>query len=436
MAVEAGANCPSERQSDIECDEDERYAHPETCTPSTKAGSLRAGVNQLLMKRALRRLAQLADVVAITTQRGEVVDRTRRDETNERIAARNRSMCEICDLGVSFATPFAYRDAGEPDYRFLGPVKNDLKVGTIAIEDHLPRGYPIYPSLGTLMGMAAASGVRGESRKCSAQSARVGDLCQDVTNGKELPIPLLDFHDSEPTRKFEWRYLNLVRASTEVTLRRVASPSDVENNLAQMAERWPAQKENRSHRPMLRPMIILSVDDGFSDRHLSVLDQPGQVTGDFLEAARGISVIEPLEDARWLGVALDLAVGVVYLLAWTMILHWIAGLRRSGFATLASCVMIVSPLTLSFFLGSFALLFSAHRLSDASPVWLSPVFVLIGLTLHAYLSVAEKAIEETASETRLFPRRPVSDVWATQSWEALRLLVIIGTVLAVLLESH
>jgi len=195
----------------------------------------------------------------------------------------------------------------------------------------------------------------------------------------------------------------------------------------------------RAEQVIGRPMLLLSFDDGFSDRHSSLTDRYGQSNGDTLMAARAFSFIQPLEQRHWLNMALDVAVGVVYLFLWTPIRSVLAWRLRTGWRFRALTGYFVMPLLLAYLVGNLAVLVSARLLWQG--IWVDPVLILVFLVLHSYIATFDWALsghvhrsaEPQASAVvpaadSTAPRAPVprADELSSLCFRRLQWIVIVG----------
>lgn len=346
------------------------------------------------MVRALTGLRQVADVVTITTPRFKASDR----------ASRNRSLRAICASGVRLATPFALIDAGEPDYRFFG--KSESKGGGA------PR-FAAYPSLGNVLALSACAGSAG----CEGgpigeieRSSGAKDLCPFASG--DAMLPYLDdvggprSGSVAPDKMFKWLYLDLLRSSVWISTRNVSWWEDLEIEVSDAVSEWMTHLKTAQARsgeptsPGIRPVFVLSIDDGFSDRHFSVMDRSGTSTGDFLTATRALSLIEPLESPTgrllWKSALFDLCIGLVYLLLWSSALYYLSPIRAARYSTTWGVLVFLGPAAMTSLLGYGALLYAANALHHSPPAWNDPVLVLLGLTVHAYMTIWEQAREHGA----------------------------------------
>jgi len=385
---------------------------PQLTNPPASPSSVRDDPSHARMKEAVRQLRQRAHVVAIVTARTG-------SATETEIERRNESMADLCSEGVAFATSNEYLDVDEPDYRFIG--ETDDASGSV------------YPSLGNLMAVRACMDP-GNSSSCGrpvfgqvAKQARkqppeefplrrekfpTWNLCGRL-RAADLSIVDEPISESSPhwlkvgsvgSARYKWLYLDSVRSSALITWTPIGIPEQAKKisqeslrksvndalkaSVTSASGKW--ERAINAKQVIGRPMLLLSFDDGFSDRHSSLTDQYGQSNGDTLMAARAFSFIQPLEQGRWLNIVLDAAVGVLYLVLWTQIRSAMAWRLRSGWRFRALAGYFVMPLLLAYLVGSLAVFVSARLLWQG--IWLDPILILFFLVLHSYIAVFDWAL--------------------------------------------
>jgi len=426
---------------------------PSECSAFSGAQADATSAQATPMSRAIASLLKYADVVAITFDRcpaeaapgpADAALPVSHPQSCSEAQQRDCSMAQLCKLNedperrrLSFATPDAYLDPAEPHYRFLA-----------GLRPHGDEGRPaFFPSLGNLMALRASSAPAGVQDKAKWQKDRdstLGFLCKPAPSAKRREELLGDvpYPGSGPGADYQWKYLDLLRGSVRVETRAISGRSDLIDAVRIESERWKG-------RTGVRPMLMLSLDDGRTDRYFTVMDMSDTTGGDYIHAVTALSLIEPLEEHRgsslWIAALYDLLLGVVYLLAWEFVRPLGNWLRWRGDGWLASAFMVSGPLILGIMLGMAAVFFSAYELRK--PVWNDPVLILIGLVLHTYLTMWEseesaeagsgKAANELAGVRTLPTPRPWRpfDVGAALLFSALRLCVVVGVAVLVILMA-
>ena len=357
------------------------------------------------VKDAVRKLSTHATVVAIAFQRSTQIE----------IRNRNGSMYGLCTEGVSFATPISFVDPGDPHHRFLKDRKN---ANTTA-------GPTRYPSLGNVM--AAAAQCSFDDKRClGAPISRY--LCEAVKERPGAAVELLgdkvepsgDKAERPPHKTeddYKWEYLDLLRSSVRAETIAVDSRTTLKSLVNEEASRW-----KRTGIVVARPMLMLSLDDGTTDRHFTVRDWTDTSGGDFIQATTALSSIEPLEaEPLWKAARFDLVVGLAFLSIWTLVealAHRRLGRRGWHFAEAAT--MGLGPLAVAGALSVVTSVWAAARLHG--PVWVDPLLILIGLTVHTYLTMWEAAVNHTSRRSERHRRR--IDRHFECAWAVIKLLAI------------
>jgi hypothetical protein len=386
------------------------------------------------MKQALGRLACFADIVAITTPRSS-------DEERE-----DRKKWLEANLGegmrIEIATPLEWFDVGEPDYRFLK--SNDSEP---------------YPSLGNLMGRAANPAASAASTptfdKEALESARAACLAasaastpafdkrvlefaraaSSAASAASMPaLKVLDFVDGSRAgqlpEEYEWAYLDLLRGSVRVSVRLISSFDDLGAAVSDWAAHFKDENQKCVPAPQssgkARPMLLLALDDGSSDKHFSVMDTHTMSSGSYLQAVRAVSFNEPLapqvHEQLWKGALLDFVIGWCYVFLWSVATFFFGLVAGRGWLFAAATLTFIGPLAITGFLGFFAALLAARLLSVGQ--WFEPLLIFFFLTVHAYMTVWELTAEPAIKRT---PRRSDADRLLSLGWRWLRM----GTVLVV-----
>jgi hypothetical protein len=154
------------------------------------------------------------------------------------------------------------------------------------------------------------------------------------------------------------------------------------------------------------PVLMLSVESGGSnDKFLTPGARPLPVSGATLHALQALSVDRPIREASWQGAAVDLALGVLMVLlsclAHALLLHPMAHYLPRVTQLLAAV------LALALVLGIYEVgLRVAAYLMVSHSLWFNPLYVLIGLAIHAY---AEGWAGEPAEHAQAPPLR--ADAW-------------------------
>ena len=362
--------------------------------------------NSLLAERspgdvedAVRRLSKHATVVALAFRRTIEKD----------IESRNRSMSRLCkpSFDVLFATPNSFVDPGDPHYRFLRDGKNAASVC-----------WPTrYPSLGNVM--AAAAECSFGDKKCLGRTTSTY-FCDAVKKSPDAPVELLGDEVERPYKiedHYQWEYLDLLRSTVRAEAIAVDSLTTLRSLVEEETSRWREERTGN-----VRPMLMLSIDDGSTDRHFTVRDWIGTSGGDFIQAATALSSIEPLKDEElWRADLFDLVVGFAFLSIWTRVAafaHRRLGRRGSHFAEAATIGL--GPLAVAGGLSVVTLVWVAGRLHELE--WVDPLLILIGLTMHTYLTMWEAAVKHPSQGSER--HRLGIDRHFECAWSLIKLLAI------------
>jgi hypothetical protein len=338
------------------------------------------------VETAMRSLTKKARVVVVAFPRLGVEARK----------VRNESMLRLCRLGVTFASAQAFLDPGEPFYHFLNKRKPEPKFDW-STQAHAQYQIPVYfPSLGNVMSLLAQQAkqpVESTYREttealCKAAEFQfpqglllaVGDIPEAAPHGAS---------EFRPEDLYDGSYLDLMRGSVRTHLEPVDHIPAMVKAVGNAIQEW-------TQRPRTAPpMFIVAIDDGHTDKYFTV--QNAYVSGDSIQALTAFSQKKPLEVSPALDALIDLFLGCMYLGCWVWVWTRLRRLRRT--APVSATVMLVSaPALLAIFLSVLTVWFSARMLQHGH--WIDPLLMFLGLTVHAYLTLAQEAGEGMSGQGR------------------------------------
>jgi hypothetical protein len=343
---------------------------------------------------ALKNLAKYATVIALAVER----------RTPGQRWARNRFVKSNCSAqfrpgtgGVYFASAAAFSRATLPIYetpavlnwtrgRVLEDVKDRL------LPPHLP---PHYPSLGNLMAIAREAHDSGFANPGQVES--LTGLCasiRSVSDGSLVDKILLDdvvltgvpdvfgVSASEVSDRYQFTLLNFLAA--DVVLRAV-----------------PLNRiESLRTEPLMSSTIVLSLADGSTaDRFVTPNNAQEFTPGAWLHAAAAVSFTSALTKASaGLKFAADLLAGVVFS---ALAASLVAASRAKA---LASAPLLHRGLqfALPLLIGALVVLLGACVSAWLLPrgVWFNPLYMALGMVLHAYIDASRPHADENHSDDR------------------------------------
>jgi hypothetical protein len=335
---------------------------------------------------AMRSLTKKARVVVVAFPRLAVEARK----------VRNESMRKLCRLGATFASAQAFLEPGEPFYYFLNKRKPEPKFDW-STQMHAQYQLPGYfPSLGNIMSLLA------QQKKPPSESI-YGQTTEALCEAAEFQFPhgvLLavgDIPEAAPRGVAEFRpedlykpsYLDLTRGSVRTHLEPVDHIPAMVKAVGNAIQEWTQRPQTAP------PMFIVAIDDGHTDKYFTV--QNAYVSGDSIQALTAFSQNSPLKESPRLNALADLIFGCMYLGFWICI--WTRLRRLRPTAPVCATVMLISaPAVLALFLSLVTVWCSASMLPYGR--WIDPLLILLGLTAHAYLTLAQEAGEEMLGEGR------------------------------------
>lgn len=132
--------------------------------------------------------------------------------------------------------------------------------------------------------------------------------------------------------------------------------------------------------------VILSVDAGASHDKYDLPSASGdRVSGAMLHALQAQSVWPPLRESTFVGAVIDGVIGGVFLVATAFLMPALT-LVRKVLPHLSGTGLLVVPALLAVLL-AFASLWAAAWTVNHD-VWINPIYVILGLTAHAYVDAS------------------------------------------------
>lgn len=346
------------------------------------------------LERAAGKLQGKAQLIALALGRADDPSRL----------ARNQSMSALCSKGVRFAAGTAFLEPGKPFYWFAGEHAHGSSVNVVD-EVPLPR---MFPSLGNLMALAA------EGSACEIEPNVKVPTCAEVITGacatvnapsSNLSSQAFLLEDLSTSSKSDEK-LAQVRAHYARRNLNLLSPVEVEtiDNLDELKTAVTAalHEWERAHDATYAPMLLISIDDGITDRHFTVADDKGDTGGDQLQAMIAASRVQRLDNwSPWKSALLDIAVGAAFTLIWLSLSSRAVRLQRHGASFLAGTLFTLGPLAIATLVGVAVASISAWMLQRGQ--WVDPFLMLACLLLHAYLQAAHHTSEHAAHPAAVHP---------------------------------
>ncbi|HEX6363662.1 MAG TPA: hypothetical protein VFZ93_11930 [Albitalea sp.] len=275
-----------------------------------------------------------------------------------------------------FASPRLFATEGAATMKFL----TERRQRPAGRTDPLPARYP---SLGTLVHLSAlGSGLKPD------EVAALTALCDQAYEGvahrrgamlledlfspwSRAPIGPLDVARDYRDEWLNWRLLGSPR------LQRTIVPK-VED-LPKLAAAVVAAGA-----------LVVSVEGGGRDLFEVPSASADVVSGATLHALQALSLSIPLKSATLRGASIDAALGILFVLAALLAKEFTLWLQRFVPA-LGGWAHLAAPLLIATGLAFFAVHISAFEVNHDR--WVNPMFVIAGLTLHAYLERDQHADE-------------------------------------------
>ncbi len=237
--------------------------------------------------------------------------------------------------------------------------------------------------------MASLTKLCSEARKPAGVLSE-DDLVDEGTPGKA--VRLLE-------QQYEKRYFNWPLLHAEAML---YMPLKWQDDPAG----WQQQVYKQLHGMTLRaPILLLNVDGGGSnDRFLTPGALTTQVSGAALHALQAMSLQQPLREATWHGALVDLLLGIGCVLIGTgvhvLVLHrlqqYLPGMTRlcaAGFSLLLAAGF------------SYLGVIAATWLMISFHLWFNPLYVVLGMAMHAFIEGWSTAEAEEKAE----PAQPITE---------------------------
>jgi|GEM_PF-5355411 len=328
------------------------------------------------MLGALKALRQHVAVVVIALDRG----------TDEERLARNTFMmaagCSLADgsvagsdtpaqpHGLYFASSRLMQREHEGPLYYLTQAK---QAGGLS---------PLFPTLGLLAHLAATPGKlqpdvqRSLTHLCAEAKAGPSQLAEDRMNPADAPGYAV--HQLEA--RYERAYFNWPLLYSEA-LRFTPLSWDGEG-------RWTEQLQAqlREHR-LQAPILMLSVDGGAgNDRFATPGALARPVGGATLHALQTLSLQQPLKEASWQGALADLVLGAGFVLLACMIHVYLLGALHHHLPGLTRLLLAASSVALALLFSWLGVVLASWLMSrSAQPLWFNPMYVVLGMGLHAFL---------------------------------------------------
>jgi len=132
--------------------------------------------------------------------------------------------------------------------------------------------------------------------------------------------------------------------------------------------------------------LIVSVSGGARhDRFDAAHGVDDSVSGAYVHALQALSSRPDLrlDESKHINVLADLIAGGVFVLAWALVFGFVTALRHARWEASAKSLSITLPLGIAIGLAATALLWISPWLLPMQ-AWCNPVYILVGLLLHAY----------------------------------------------------
>lgn len=365
------------------------------------------------MHGAITELRQYAHVIAVVLPRSEVASRLERNAFMTQAQCTRqigRSASETPPYGLYFASARLFHRAGEPPLAFPYALKQ------CDDDDALP----IFPSLGTLMHLRHGTQT-GPS--CGTPWDRLVRWLKDAPPPRQRTLTALceQAHDAQGTGSdgmlledrfsekkpadtllepykqlmFNWRLLD----STQLGYTIVPTVQELETTVA-FATTLPADKTGSDLHPKV---LLLGIDGGARHDKFDIAGvSPEPVSGAALHGLQALSVGTVLSGSAWIGLAYDVAVGLLFAIFWALLSPLLAR-WRGAMPTLGGWVTALAPAGLAF-LFIWGSMEAAAWLLEAD-LWLNPAYLILGLALDAYLEGWRQArrINESNKDPKAHP---------------------------------
>lgn len=264
---------------------------------------------------------------------------------------------------------------------------------------------PHFPTLGLLALLAAkpapldADEQRSLTQLCTAAQAGPPELAEDRMSPADAP----GYAVQQLEARYRRAYFNWPLLYSEA-LRFTPLGWDGQG-------RWSEQllAQLREHR-LQAPILVLNVDGGAgNDRFATPGALARPVGGATLHALQTLSLQRPLNEASWQGALADLLLGAGSVLLACMIHVYLLGTLHHHLPGLTRLVLAATSVLLALLFSWLGVVLASWLMSRPEhPLWFNPMYVVLGMALHAFLegwsSGAQHASESQGSRHGLLAR--------------------------------
>jgi hypothetical protein len=331
------------------------------------------------MLEALKSLREHVQVVVIALGRTDADARKQRDEFIKLSQCTRLNEPDQKGLkGLFFASPWLLLRPQEGPLQYLTDPKPDLR------KEHGDAGFA---GIGTLAFLAEKH-VEALPQSTTAARKTLTTYCELVHNGKPLPedgLPepgatgklVRELQESYHSSYFNWPLLNSEAFRF--------SPLSWSDNGAERD--WDDQALGQlSAHQLSAPILMLTVDAGGSnDKFYTPGAAPRPVTGATLHALQILSLQQPLHEAHISGAAADFVLGALMVLLSCCLHQYLLHPIKHTYQMPALSRLLGALLALLLVYGFHWLGVSlAAWLMKHCQLWFNPLYVLLGLAMHAY----------------------------------------------------
>lgn len=318
------------------------------------------------MTNALTALSSHLKLLLIAMPRDEPEAQKRRNEFM-------RHLCNQSDRNrqgrIAFAAPHLLREADGSVHNYLGKQKS---------RDDL-----LYPSLGALIEHSAPQPSQAESTGTTSRAPV--NLCHMVPGkgAADPALPLIDHLDlpalltQYESELIDWRHMD----SPALSFLPLLPPPHQDTN-------WVASavQQIRAQGGLTAPVLLLSADGGGAVDRFRAPGSSAPISGAQVHAVQALSVRHPLAEPSWSGLGLDLLMGgLMTLLAASFHAFVLARISEQRWPGLKLLLAAGFTLTLAAMTVRAGMELAAWLSHQGRPIWMNPAYLVLGLSLHAYV---------------------------------------------------
>lgn len=411
-------------------------AHPKVLAIDVDLAPLPKDESSLeAMRDALDALRRHVAVVAIVLDRSDGKQRKARNEfmTDAKCTQRKDLKAPSSPAGgLYFASSRLLQRAGSGPLYYLDKAKSE----------HEPIA-PRFPALGMLAYLATAPAHFSDKDRAS-----LTDLCEQAYGNKpELTEDHMQAADApglvvrELEHQYRISYFNWTLLHSEA--------------MRYLPLRWTEQKEawpqlvlaQLRDMQLQAPILMLNIDGGAgNDRFLTPGALMAPVSGATLHALQALSLQQPLKDATLSGALADLLLGFACVLAGCLIHVYLLHALHQRLPGLTRLLLAGISLLLALAFSALGVVLAAWLMA-ACRLWFNPLYVVLGMALHAFIegwaSPEEHAgaqpsagLAAMLSQVFLRPAPPLDKPWDAQLRLALYWLLMLGGIVALWINAH